>query len=94
MTEQRQKYMKAYYQKNKERILEYKKKYYQENKFKNYDPDYQKQYYEEHKEELKDLPGNTSRVKRSSMPQPKTRPDSPVPSLQGPCDRSLKSEEP
>ena len=28
------------------------------------------------------------------MPQPKTRPDSPVPSLQGPCDRSLKSEEP
>ena len=32
--------------------------------------------------------------KRSSMPQPKTRPDSPVPSLQGPCDRSLKSEEP
>ena len=27
-------------------------------------------------------------------PQPKTRPDSPVPSLQGPCDRSLKSEEP
>ena len=32
--------------------------------------------------------------KRSSMPQPKTRPDSPVPSLQGPCDRSLKSEVP
>ena len=30
----------------------------------------------------------------SSMPQPKTRPDSPVPSLQGPCDRSLKSEVP
>ena len=29
-----------------------------------------------------------------SMPQPKTRPDSPVPSLQGPCDRSLKSEVP
>ena len=28
------------------------------------------------------------------MPQPKTRPDSPVPSLQGPCERSLKSEEP
>ena len=25
------------------------------------------------------------------MPQPKTRPDSPVPSLQGPCDWSLKS---
>ena len=41
MTEQRQKYMKAYYQKNKERIQEYK----------NYDPDYQKQYYEEHKED-------------------------------------------
>ena len=40
------------------------------------------------------LPGDTSRGKRSSMPQPKTRPDSPVPSLQGPCDRSLKSEEP
>ena len=35
-----------------------------------------------------------SRGKRSSMPQPKTRPDSPVPSLQGPCDRSLKSEVP
>ena len=31
---------------------------------------------------------------RSSTPQPKTRPDSPVPSLQGPCDRSLKSEVP
>ena len=28
------------------------------------------------------------------LPQPKTRPDSPVPSLQGPCDRSLKSEVP
>ena len=27
-----------------------------------------------------------SRGKRSSMPQPKTRPDSPVPSLQGPCN--------
>ena len=40
------------------------------------------------------LPGNTSRGKRSSMPQPKTRPDSPVPSLQGPCDRTLKSEVP
>ena len=40
------------------------------------------------------LPGDTSRGKRSSMPQPKTRPDSPVPSLQGPCDRSLKSEVP
>ena len=40
------------------------------------------------------IPGNTSRGKRSSMPQPKTRPDSPVPSLQGPCDRSLRSEEP
>ena len=30
----------------------------------------------------------------TSMPQPTTRPDSPVPSLQGPCDRSLKSEVP
>ena len=38
--------------------------------------------------------GDISRGRRSSMPQPKTRPDSPVPSLQGPCDRSLKSEEP
>ena len=28
------------------------------------------------------------------MPQPKTRPDSPVPSLQGPCDGTLKSEVP
>ena len=37
---------------------------------------------------------NISRGKRRSMPQPKTRPDSPVPSLQGPCDRSLKSEVP
>ena len=35
-----------------------------------------------------------SRGRRSSMPQPKTRPDSPVPSLQGPCHRSLKSEVP
>src|SRR5574339_166224 len=40
------------------------------------------------------LPGDISRGKRRSMPQPKTRPDSPVPSLQGPCDRSLKSEVP
>src|SRR5574340_100182 len=40
------------------------------------------------------LPGDMSRGKRSSMPQAKTRPDSPVPSLQGPCDRSLKSEVP
>ena len=40
------------------------------------------------------LPGDISRGKRSSMPQPKTRPESPVPSLQGPCDRSLKSEVP
>ena len=40
------------------------------------------------------LPGGISRGKRSSMPQPKTRPDSPGPSLQGPCDRSLKSEVP
>ena len=37
------------------------------------------------------LPGDISRGRRSSMTQPKTRPDSPVPSLQGPCDRSLKS---
>ena len=29
------------------------------------------------------LPGDISRGKRSSMPQPKKRPDSPVPSLQG-----------
>ena len=35
-----------------------------------------------------------SRGWRSSMPQPMTRPDSPVPSLLGPCDRSLKSEVP
>ena len=34
------------------------------------------------------LPGDISRGKRSSMPQPKTRPDSPVPSLQG----TLRSE--
>ena len=40
------------------------------------------------------LPGDISRGRRSSMPQPKTRPDSPVPSLQGPCDQSLKSEVP
>ena len=39
-------------------------------------------------------PRGTSRGQRSSTPQPKARPDSPVPSLQGPCDRSLKSEEP
>ena len=35
-------------------------------------------------------PMNTSRGKRSSMPQPKTRPDSPVPTLQGLCDQSQK----
>ena len=35
-------------------------------------------------------PVNTSRGKRSSMPQPKMRPDSPVPTLQGPWQRSLK----
>ena len=35
------------------------------------------------------LTRDTSRGKRSSMPQPKTRPDSPVTSVQGPCDRSL-----
>ena len=45
-------------------------------------------------EQAASLPGDISRGKRSSMPQPKTRPDSPVPSLQGPCDRSLKSEVP
>ena len=36
------------------------------------------------------LPGDISRGKRRSMPQPKTGPDSPVPTLQGPWDRSLK----
>ena len=35
-------------------------------------------------------PVNNSRGKRSSMPQHKTRPDSPVPTLQRPCDRSQK----
>jgi len=40
------------------------------------------------------LPGDISRGRRSSMPQPTTRLDSSVPSLQGPCDRSLKSEVP
>ena len=35
-------------------------------------------------------PMNTSRGKRSSMPQPKSRPDSPVPTLQGLCDQSQK----
>ena len=35
-------------------------------------------------------PMNNSRGKRSSIRQPKTRPDSPVPTLQGPCDRSQK----
>ena len=35
-------------------------------------------------------PVNTSIGKWSSMPQPKMRPDSPVPTLQGPCDWSLK----
>ena len=35
-------------------------------------------------------PVNNSRGKWSSMPQTKTRPDSPVPTLQGPCDRSPK----
>ena len=33
------------------------------------------------------LPGDISRGRRSSMSQPKTRPDSPVPSLQGPWRR-------
>ena len=35
-------------------------------------------------------PMNTSRGKRSSMPQLKTGTDSPLPTLQGPCDQSLK----
>ena len=35
-------------------------------------------------------PMNNLRGKRSSMPQPKTRPYSPVPTLQGPCDQSQK----
>ena len=35
-------------------------------------------------------PVHTSRGKRSSMPQHKTRPASPVPTLQGPCDQSQK----
>ena len=35
-------------------------------------------------------PVNSSSGKRSSMPQHKMRPDSPVSTLQGPCDRSLK----
>ena len=38
-------------------------------------------------------PMNNSRGKRSSIPQPKTRHDSPVPNLQGPCDRSQKGRE-
>ena len=33
-------------------------------------------------------PVNTSRGKRSSLPQPKKRPHSPVPTLQGLCNRS------
>ena len=35
-------------------------------------------------------PVNTLSSKRSSVPQHKTRPASPVPTLQGPCDRSQK----
>ena len=35
-------------------------------------------------------PLNNSRGKRSSIPHPKKRPDSPVPTLQGPCNRSQK----
>ena len=35
-------------------------------------------------------PMNNARVKRSSIPPHKTRPDSPVPTLQGPCGRSPK----
>src|SRR5574337_1756787 len=38
------------------------------------------------------LPGHISRGKRSSMPQPQTRPDSPVPSLQGPRSEEHTSE--
>ena len=33
---------------------------------------------------------NNSRGKQSSIPPLKTRPDSPVPTLKGPCDRSPK----
>ena len=33
---------------------------------------------------------NNSRGKRSSIPPHKTRPDSPVPTLQGPCNQSQK----
>ena len=35
-------------------------------------------------------PVNNSRGKWSSIPPHKTRPDSPVPTLQGPCGRSFK----
>ena len=35
-------------------------------------------------------PMNNSRGKRSSIPPHSTRPDSPIPTLQGPCDRSQK----
>ena len=35
-------------------------------------------------------PVNNSRGKRSSIPPHKTRPDSPVPTLQGPCNLSQK----
>ena len=35
-------------------------------------------------------PPNNSRGKLSSIPQHRTRPDSPVPTLQRPCDRSQK----
>ena len=35
-------------------------------------------------------PMNNARVKRSSIPPHKTRPDSPVRTLQGPCGRSPK----
>ena len=35
-------------------------------------------------------PVNNSRGKQSSIPPHRTRPDSPVPTLQGPCDRSQK----
>ena len=36
------------------------------------------------------LSGTVSPFKRSSIPPHKTRPDSPVPTLQGPCDLSQK----
>ena len=35
---------------------------------------------------------NNTRGKQSSIPPLKMRPDSPVPTLKGPCDRSLEME--